>query len=124
MQEVIYYNIITSLAYLPSYNASQHSPSTSAQSQQLLLQPPPSAPKSSQHPLTHLHHRNHYHHGRPLHHQSLRLILHSLPPHRCDKFQRRHVWFQLTIRELLNSISVPQRWHWEDNRSYYWGILT
>ena len=90
-------------------------------------------------PPTHLHHRNHHHRGRPPppsrppstiaaarrppHRQSLRLILHSLPPHRCNEFQRRRVWFQLTTLEPLDSISAPRRQHWEDNHSYYWGIL-
>ncbi len=71
-------------------------------------------------PPTHLGHR---HRGRPPHRRSLRLILHSLPPHRCDEFQRCRGWFQLTTLEPLDSIPAPQRRHWEDNHWYYWGLL-
>ncbi len=50
--------------------------------------------------------------------RSLRIFLLSLPPHRRDEFQRRRGWYEMTALELVESIRMPRRYHWEDHYQY------
>ena len=50
--------------------------------------------------------------------RSLRIFLLSLPPHRRDEFQRRRGWYEMTALELVESIRMPRRYHWEDHYEY------
>ena len=50
--------------------------------------------------------------------RSLRIFLLSLPPHRRDEFQRRRGWYEMTALELVESIRMPRREHWEDHCQY------
>ena len=60
------------------------------------------------------HNRGRGHRRRPPQHQSLRLLLQSLAPHRRDDFQSRREWFQLTTLSTLDSIPVVRRLHIDD----------
>ena len=63
--------------------------------------------------------RHNHAHCHPPPRQSLRLFLRTLPPHRRHDFQSRRAWFDLTTLSPLDSISAPQRRHWEDDLDHH-----